>query len=524
MIAGQEKEGKPVRIIILKARQMGFSTLTEGILFKRTATRFNVESRIVAHTDEATTNLYNMYRLFYEKLPDKMKPQLRASNAKELIFDVPNHGSGVGLKSRVKCNTAGTAGLGRSDMVTNLHISEFAFWPGDKEEAYSSLMQAVPAKPGTMVIIESTANGYEQFKDMWDKAVAGESDYEPVFFAWYEMAEYAMPYDGSKLTDEERELKTAYGLTNEQIAWRRWKIKNDFNGNVDKFRQEFPANPEEAFLMSGTPVFDVQKVAERIAELEKEEVRTGRFLYEWNDPDTEDKIVDYSFGAGTEIRIYREPEEGVPYVIGADTKGQGKDFYAATVLDNSTGERVATLHMQVNEAKPFTHQLYCLGKWYNDALIGVEMNFNLSPIEELQRLHYPKQYVRREYDSYKKNVKEQYGWKMDGNTRPLIIDKEASVVTEHIELFHDVPTLREMMTFQYDDKGRPDAMAGYHDDLLFSDMIANEIREQQSFARTVMKDGKKTEWADDMFEDYYSADEAGKKRLLKLWGEPKKWR
>lgn len=468
-----------MRIIILKARQMGFSTLTEGIMFKRTATRFNVESRIVAHTDEATTNLYNMYRLFYEKLPGPIKPKLRASNAKELIFDVPNHGSGTGLKSRVKCNTAGTAGLGRSDMITNLHISEFAFWQGDKEEAYASLMQAVPAKPNTMVIIESTANGYEKYKEMWDKAVAGESDYEPVFFAWYEMDEYRMEYDGFPLIAEEKELKRAYGLENEQIAWRRWKIKNDFNGNVDKFRQEFPANPDEAFLMSGTPVFDVKKIAERIAQLDDRKCRKGRFLYKWNDAEAKDRIVEYKLGSGGDVRIYKEPEAGVPYVIGADTKGEGRDFYAATVIDNTNGERVATLHMQVNESRPFTYQLYCLGKYYNDALIGVEMNFNTAPIEELQRLRYPRQYIRVTYDSVNKREQKKYGWRTDGNTRPLIIDKEAAAVNDHSELFHDVPTLREMMTFQYDGKGRPDAMDGYHDDLLFSDMIANEIRGQQ---------------------------------------------
>ena len=180
--------------------------------------------------------------------------------------------------------------------------------------------------------------------------------------------------------------------------------------------------------------------------------------------------------------------------------------------------------MQVNESKPFTHQLYCLGKYYNDALIGVEMNFNTAPIEELQRLRYPKQYVRRRYDDYKKTIEEKYGWKTDGNTRPLIIDREVDSINNHTELYSDIPTLREALTFVYDDNGRPDAIAGKHDDLLFSDMIANEIRSQQRTTKDTNSRGEYVQWTDDMFEDYYGANEAQKKKLLKLWGEPKRWR
>ena len=111
---------KPIRIIILKARQMGFSTLTEGVIFKKTATKSNVSSGIVAHKEEATTNLFNMSIFFYEKLRDCLKPTLRKSNAKELIFDSKD---GSGLKSKIKCMTAGGEGIGRADTFQNLHIS-----------------------------------------------------------------------------------------------------------------------------------------------------------------------------------------------------------------------------------------------------------------------------------------------------------------------------------------------------------------------------------------------------------------
>lgn len=516
----QARQGKPLRAIILKARQQGFSTLTEGMIYKRTSTDFNVNSGIVAHIDTATTNLFRMSKRFYDESPEVIKPQIKASNAKELLFDTSD---GKGLKSSIKCYTAGGSGIGRSDTFQNLHISEYAFWGGDKADTLQGLLQAVPNLPNTMVIIESTANGYEQFKELWDRAVAGESDYIPVFSAWFETEEYAMPYNGFKLTADEEELKRVYNLSNEQITWRRWCIANNCNGDINKFKQEYPSNPEEAFIMSGNPVFNTERVAHRIAELEKryqvKPYKQGKFNFKWHDPDSKDYILDDTIefieGNGP-IRIYEETKEKYPYVIGGDTKGEGKDFYAATVINNSTGNRVATYHAELNESKPFTYQMYCLGKYYNTALIGVEMNFNTAPIEELQRLHYPRQYVRRKYDNYNKSAEEKYGFKTDGNTRPLIIDKEINLLENNIELFNDVEMLRECLTFVYDGKNRPDAIQGKHDDLLMSDMIANEIRSQQSF----VVEGEVSimdKWTRKQCELYDLATEQEKQIMMERW-------
>ena len=81
---------------------MGFSTVTESILFKETTTKFNVNTGIITHQDDATTNLFNMSKLMYDKLPLEMKPSLKASNAKELVF---NNDYGTGLNSKIRCKT-----------------------------------------------------------------------------------------------------------------------------------------------------------------------------------------------------------------------------------------------------------------------------------------------------------------------------------------------------------------------------------------------------------------------------------
>ncbi len=253
VICAEEEKKKPIRIIILKSRQMGFSTLTEGTIYKKTATRKGKNALIITHKDEATSNLFNMSKLFYEKSPEWVRPMLKNSNAKELIFENPtknpaekkNH---PGLKSKIKCTTAGGKGVGRSDTLNYIHMSEVAFWPGDILTTYAGLMQAVPNTAGSMVIIESTANGFNAFKKMWDDAVAGRTDYVPLFFAWYEMQEYRMAYHGQELTDEEKELQAAFQLDNEQLMWRRWCIANNCNNDLDMFKQEYPSTPEEAFL------------------------------------------------------------------------------------------------------------------------------------------------------------------------------------------------------------------------------------------------------------------------------------
>lgn len=512
------KRNAPVRIIILKARQMGFSTFTEAIIFKDTATKPNVSSAITTHEADATNNLFDMNKRFYDNLPMELQPALKANNAKVLEFDFASGNSSI------RCYTAGNGNIGRSATIKNLHASEYAFWGNNKADVLLGLLQAVPNTPESMVIIESTANGYDDFKDRWDKAVAGESDYIPFFAAWWEMPEYSMADDGKELTKEEKHLQKLYNLTKEQLTWRRWCIKNNCGGDIDKFRQEYPSCPEEAFLMSGRPVFGNQKVSERIAELEKaykdKPYKEIQFRYEWSNADSKDKIISYEATPGDLIRVYEEPRKGVPYVIGGDTKGEGHDEYTATVIDNTTGKRVATLQMQVNTSSPYTYQVYCLGKYYNNALIGIEINFNTAPIEELQRLEYPSLYVRRRYDDFTKSTQKAFGWKTDGNTRPLIIDKEVGYVEENIDLFFDIPTLRQMLSFVYDKDNRPDALPGKHDDILFSDMIAAEIRPQQSFEAETEEEKATVMWRESQIEDYWNADEEDRELMLKKWGKP----
>lgn len=525
VIAKRYKAGKPVRVIILKARQMGFSTLTEGIVFWATATRENTDSMIIAHKDEATANLFRMSKLFYEQLPAPIKPMLQASNAQELNFDKPSRDRSErkGLKSRIRCATAGGSGQGRSYTLRNVHMSEFAFWPGDKLETYSGIMQAVPDEPGTIVIVESTANGYDMFKTLWDRAVAAqqagdEDGFIPVFFPWYEMSEYRRPVpSGFELTDEERELKATFKLDDEQIAWRRWCIEVNCGGDLNKFKQEYPATPDEAFIATGTCVFDKEALVLRRAAVSADKWEYGRFTYKNDGLRISD--IKWQPEKGGPIRIKKKPEEGVPYVIGGDTAGTGSDSFVGQVLDNTSGEQVAVLQQLMGETE-YTRQMYCLGMYYNTALIGIETNYSTYPVQELERLRYPKQYVRQHLDKYTQKLTDEFGFNTTSRTRPTIIDNLKAVAREHLELISDYGTLGEMLTFVYDENWRPEAEEGEHDDLVMALAIAHEIRPQQRRSKYV--NPQTTAWDEDMWQDYRNASPAEREQLIKRWGMPKR--
>lgn len=525
-----KREGKPVRIIILKARQMGFSTMTEGMIFKECATRFNRSAMIIAHKDEATSNLFNMSKLYYEQLPEQVKPMMKASNAKELIFENPTKNQVMkkknpGLKSKIKCTTAGGKGVGRSDTLTYVHASELAFWPGDIKEILSGLLQAVPDTPESMVIIESTANGFNEFKKLWDDAVTGQSDFVPLFFAWFEMQSYRKPYHGEELTEEEKELQERFSLDHEQIMWRRWCIKNNCQNDVNIFKQEYPSFPEEAFLATGENVFNTEEVSKRLFYLIANNpiIKRGAFVYDKTVTDTQagPRIVlknqRWEDGEKGEICIFKEPVEGVPYVIGGDTAGEGSDKFTLQVLDNRTGEQVARLLKPYDE-DAYAEQAYCLGMYYNQALISLEVNFSTHPIRVLEWLRYPNLYEREIFDTYTGAMRKSFGFHTNGASRPLVIAGLVTYFRDCLHLVNDVDTLREALTFIRNDKGRAEAEQGEHDDLLMGLGIALQSRTQQKMEKAMEKE--KIKWTADMWEDYRNADAKGKAYLREKWGEP----
>lgn len=494
-----------LKFLILKGRQQGFTSLITAYQLACSITRKNFAGFTLADSADNTETIFEDKAKFpYNALPGPLKPTEKYNTRRELLFEK--------LNSKWRVATAGSKDIGRSKTLNFFHGSEAAFWAKGINAVMTGLGQALTKD--SIQILETTPNGFNEFKDLWDGAIEGDNSWEPKFYQWWLTQEYCQEFESPRREQEFKQevqsikqgnydantrswiLQRCKWLVEEQeLTWEQayWYYQK-WRDLKEKVKQEYPCTPEEAFLSSGRCVFNKEIILLRIEHLKKlykqHPPKIGRFSFEWNDPETKDKIKDDTIqwvdDPSGPIRIYEEPQKGYPYVLGGDTKGEGKDYYGGAVINNITGNRCATLHMQLSNSKPYTWQMYCLGRYYQDALIGIEMNFNTAPIEELERLRYPKQYKREVYDTYKNKKMERHGWKTDGNTRPLIIDKEVALVEEHIELFNDITTLQEMLTFVYDENNRPDAEQGKHDDLLFSDMIAEEIRGQQR--RTVLTD------------------------------------
>ena len=508
IIKAQVKAGKPVRIIVLKARQLGFSTFIEALIFYFTACQFAVNSFIVAHQSDSSNAIYAMAKLFYDMLPVQIKPMIKYNNAKMIEFDNPERDAVVyaknpGLKSSIKVASAESSGIGRGMTFRYVHLSEYAFWKKDKKEILTGILQAVPNTPGTMVFIESTANGYEHFQELWQDAVDAKNGFMPVFFAWHDNPLYTMPYTGFELDQEELQLKERFNLTDDQLEWRRWCIKTNCSNDIDQFRQEYPSFPEEAFLMSGRPVFNLKIVHSRLLSLQSyTPYKTGRFVYDYDGLKISNiRFLEVEDG---EIEIYTDVIERCPYVLGGDTAGEGSDYFIGDVLDNRTGIQVARYRCQVDEDL-YAKQIYCLGKYFNDALIGLEVNYSTFPEMELERLGYENLYVREVQDTYQDKFKKAFGFKTTSLTRPAILDYFKEVARTNIDSIYDKELLQEMLRFVKNDVGRPEAADGAHDDLVMAHAIALHLHTcgQQS---TTFLEAKKPEPYSQIYEEEIYGD------------------
>lgn len=248
IIERQKREIGRVRVIVLKGRQQGMSTYTQARFFRFVTTIEGIQAFILTHEQEATNNLFGMAERFYENAPDLVKPELGACNAKELTFKHLDSGYRVG--------TASNKGVGRSQTIHLFHGSEVGLWK-NPEEHLKGIFQAVSDADGTEIILESTAQGFNNlFHDIWKSAERQETDFIPVFIPWFWQEEYAKPVpDDFVLQDDEHEIADLYGLTNEQIYWRRFKIldfaKGDLAAGLLAFKQEYPLNAAEAFQYTG---------------------------------------------------------------------------------------------------------------------------------------------------------------------------------------------------------------------------------------------------------------------------------
>lgn len=236
-----EKNGM-VRLIVLKARQMGCSTYIEGRFYYKTSGDTGKQAFILTHEDKATNNLFDMTKRFHDKMDPRFKPHTKKSNAKELVFDRLDSSYGVG--------TAKTGATGRSLTIQFFHGSEVAFWQ-DAQGIATGVLQAVGMMPGTEIWLESTARGMgNYFHRITVNARKEIGEFRFIFEPWFVDPQYQMPTrQNLELTASDFKYQAAFNLSDEQMSWRATKIEQFGGGDQGRvrFMQEYPATPEEAF-------------------------------------------------------------------------------------------------------------------------------------------------------------------------------------------------------------------------------------------------------------------------------------
>lgn len=446
-----------VRIVILKARQQGFSTYVHARNYWKLSQHEARKGLVVAHASDSARALWDMYKRTHAATPELLKPATSYSSRRELVFS--------GLDTGLMVATAGGDAIARGETITDAHLSEVAFWPSaSAADNLNGLLQAIPNAPDTSVFAESTANGMSgPFYELWKGAVEGTNGFLPFFSAWFDTLEYRLPVDPwFERTYEEEDLVTKYGLDNEQLMFRRQQIAQ--NGR-DLFTQEYPSNADEAFIASGRPVFNPDQIHRML-----QAAVDPKYLmaYEGN---TFRKHV------RGELSVWREHDPQESYVVGADVAMglRNGDFSVAQVLD-SQKRLVASFRAHVHPDY-FADILFALGTYYNEAHVIVESNNHgiLTCVRLGRDLAYPNMYTEIAEGQFNDRESITIGFRTTEKSKPLIIDRLRASMREEELSIYDKTTLKEMLSYVVTETGRMQAEEGNHDDCIIALALANHV-------------------------------------------------
>lgn len=485
-----ETRGTNKPFFVLKGRQQGFTSVITAIQLAYAIVRKNFSGFTMADRTDNTMAIFNdKARVVYDRLPDILKPKEKFNSRNEMFFDK--------LNSSWRIATA-TDQVGRSRTLNFVHFSEVAFYECELSALQAGIGEAITA--GAIQVYETTANGFNQAKDLWDSGSC-----HNLFYQWWRSLEYrSTEYSYLETNDawllERMEVLEKLGCDKEQITW----YAKKYDGYLDKnlIKQEYPITPEEAFVSSGASVFSKEAIASQLALCSSRRDRKGYFTYQKQAlpihgsdgeiSDVEWKISNIEFTESRDgyITIHEEPRvkttrDGIithkaPYALGGDTAGTGEDYFTGKVICNLDGITAATLHKQYIDEDLYAEQMYCLAKYYHDAIIGIEINYSRHPTRVLQRKYnYPNMYMRERLDRASDTTVMDYGFETTKRTKPIIINELVEIMRSEPWCEVDVPTLKEMTTFVKKDDGELGALDGCHDDLVMAKAIAHFISKKQ---------------------------------------------
>lgn len=492
----QRLEGKPIRVILLKARQWGGSTLTQIYMaWIQLVHKKAWNSIICAHIKDSASNIKGMYSKLLENYPQwifnsqlKFKPFERTQNASVIQQ----------TECRVTIGSAETPNSVRGIDAAMAHLSEIAFWPATKnkkpQDLVRSVVSTVPLIPYSMIVLESTANGEgDYFYTEYNLAKEGKSDKISVFIPWFDIEMYQTKIDDYKsfincMQNYDWFLWES-GATLESIAWYKMKRK-EYQDHQDMM-SEYPTDDVEAFATSGERVFDKYRI-----ELLKKKCcapnYVGEIQSESHRTKGKESLLNLSFKEDKtgKLYIWKKPENDPisnRYVVTVDIGGRSSkaDYSVIVVYDRywmmygGVPEVVAQWYGHID------HDLLVwksaqISLYYNKALLVIESNTletedtdgeHTEYILETLNGIYPNLYSRTDPTKIKEGAPIRFGFHTNRSTKTMIIDHMISILRDDPYIERDEGTCFEYNVFEKKQNGSFGAKEGKHDDRVMTRLI-----------------------------------------------------
>lgn len=499
--------GKPVRIIVLKARQLGLSTICQALTFHKTIFTPSCNTLIIAQDPGQADYLFSMSRTAYESLPWWMRPETRyEAKSRYMVFDRKDPTERMmspGLRSQIFVDAANKmTGAAVGKTIRAVHMSELSEW--DNASILTENLFPTMNAPDELAIMESTARGTVGFwYRFWKSAMEGKTDWQPVFIEFFRVKKYSTSIPAGEkfeLTPEEVALRgkvkkeANFDLADEQLKWRRDKI-NEFiaaDGEEWGFYQEYPgATWLEAFQGSGLCAFDKRKLQTMLetqccppilfGEIDLDREKDGKLRPHLKAMRKVDRntLIPPQENYGSRLHIWEKPIAGERYSIGADVAQGilGGNYSCAQVFKIGKGmkkdEQVAEWHGLINPT-PYASVLAGLGFYYNTAEIAVECNNDVGGTTNNQLLRvieYPNMFRWKHYDKIKNYFSDFMGWYTNSKTRGQIITKMRESISDGTIIIRSEAMIEEMRNFAREEGERRYEGQGTDDDRVMSGMI-----------------------------------------------------
>ncbi len=474
----QKLAGKPVRLVVLKTRRSFFTAGVCAEMFHDVAFNPGRKGLIIADQYEPAgleafdylVQFQTNYVPFGPPGATLRLPPLDKDTQQQLEW---------GNQAGISVLSAQGGDVGRGGGVHFLLGDEVAFWRA-AGKTLTAVLNMVPKRPNTTVILQSTANGYGgEFYELCMKAQdpRNDSGWEFLFFGWLEHPEYRAKVDDpaklqASLNRDERALQEIHHATLEQIAWRRNQIATECRGKVELFDQEYPLTPDVAWLSHGRPALDQLG----LSRMKASDPSVGELKRIEQGPITRLAFMRNEHGHGP-LAVWRTPQAGTNYIIGADPsqgkdassdkRGTDPDYSVAFVADYSL-DQVAMLRERIRPAA-FAEYLAELAKWYNFAYIVPESN-DAGFIDALMRTGYPLELIYRQENDPKK-MRERIagpadlGFQTNPLTRNWLITALDDNIRRNTLNLRSSVAIMECRSMVIKPNGKAEARDGAHDDI-----------------------------------------------------------